>query len=161
MNKLLLALLLYLFSWLVLLPNEVQAQCRNTTECQQTHGSDYVCVPSSAHPTLGICQQIQAPGAFGVIKPPAVIEQFGSGRIGISQFFNNLISLIYVIASIAVIFMLLWGSLEWILSGGDKEKLAAAQQRLTHAIIGIVLLAITFAVLQMLGIFTGFQFFVP
>lgn len=100
---------------------------------------------------------------FGEIRPPAellpFIQRGGQGAGGISLFFNNLIGLIYIVASVVFVFMLLWGALEWLTSGGDKEKVSNAQRRITNAFIGIVLFAAAFAILQIIGVFTGFVFF--
>lgn len=102
-------------------------------------------------------------GVFGFIKPPPelqpILNKGGAG--GISFFFNNLLALIYIVAGVVFVFMIVWAALEWISSGGDKEKVANARNRLTHAIIGIVLLGIAFAIIQVVGIFTGFTFFTP
>lgn len=103
------------------------------------------------------------PDVFGRITPPDPLKPFlkdVSGSAGISLFFNNLIILIYEIAMVVFVFMVLWSGLEWILSGGDKEKLTAAQRRLTTAIVGIVILAVAFAILSLIGTFTGFSFFI-
>lgn len=100
---------------------------------------------------------------FGTISPPPAIKDFigadTTGAAGISKFLSNLVTLIYSLAAIVLIFMLLWGAFEWIISGGDKEKLSSAQKKIINAIIGIVLLAVTFAVITVLGQFTGFKFF--
>lgn len=103
------------------------------------------------------------PCKFGTISPPSFIQQFigadDTGASGISKFLSNLIVLIYSIAAIVLIFMILWGALEWMLSGGDKEKVASARGRIMNAFIGIILFAIAFAVIAVLGKFTGFTFF--
>ncbi len=100
---------------------------------------------------------------FGEITPPKELEPLigkgGQGAGGISLFLNNLITLIYEIAAILVVFMLLWGGLEWILSGGDKEKVGEARKRIVNALIGLGLLAVAFAILKVFGIFTGFTTF--
>ena len=100
---------------------------------------------------------------FGTIAPPPAISTFiGSdptGAGGISKFLSNLIALIYTIATIVLIFMLLWGAFDWITSGGDKEKIQEARGRITNAIIGIVLFSLAFAAIAVLGEFTGFKFF--
>src|SRR3989344_8011081 len=100
---------------------------------------------------------------FGTISPPPELLPFvnkgGSGAGGISLFLTNFVALIYSIAAIVLIFMLLWGAFDWITSGGDKEKLQNAQRKIINAIIGIMLFAIAFAVIQVLGVFTGFPFF--
>lgn len=110
-----------------------------------------------------LCQQSSVAGFFGVIQPPPVLRDLlakdPSGAGGISRFLSNGIVLIYSIASIVLLFMLLWGAFEWMTSGGDKEKLAGAQRRIINAVIGILIFAVAFAVIQVLGIFTGFTFF--
>lgn len=96
---------------------------------------------------------------FGQINPPAALTNFGFGARGISNFLSNGVILIYSIATIVLIFMILWGAFEWLTSGGDKEKLSSAQKRIINAIIGIILFAVAFAVIRVLGVFTGFRFF--
>lgn len=110
----------------------------------------YQCVPL---PTTGPV------GVFGKIDAPPALEDLGFGSIGISSFVNALIRLIYMLAAVIFVFMLLWGAIEWLMSGGDKEKVGSAQKRLTNAIIGIILLGVVFAILDLIGIFTGFTFF--
>lgn len=101
---------------------------------------------------------------FGTIKPPKELEPFvgkdptGTGGIGI--FLSKLITLIYIVAAIVLIFMLLWGAFDWITSGGEKEKVEAARNKIIHAIVGIILFAAAFAIIAVLGQFTGFTFFV-
>lgn len=96
----------------------------------------------------------QAPGggALGFLK-------FGSGSTGISNFLSALVNLAFVIASIIFVLLLLWGALQWMLSDGEKEKVEGARNRLTHAFIGLIILTVAFAILQLLGQFTGFKFF--
>lgn len=100
---------------------------------------------------------------FGTIAAPSPLAGFleknptGSGAI--SQFLSNGIILFYSIAGIVLLFMILWGAFQWMTSGGDKEQLASAQKRIMNAIIGIILFALAFAIIQVLGKFTGFTFF--
>lgn len=113
---------------------------------------------AACDPNDPVCQK------FGQIQAPSPIAGFiskdPSGAFGISQFLSNLIALFYAIAAIVLIFMLIWGAFEWLTSGGDKEKIASARGRIISAIIGMILFAIAFAVIQVLGVFTGFKFFV-
>jgi len=100
---------------------------------------------------------------FGTITPPPPIAGFigndQTGAEGISNFLSNAVTLIYSIAAVVLVFMLLWGAFDWMTSGGDKEKIAAAQKRILNAVIGIILFAVAFAVIAVLGQFTGFTFF--
>ncbi|MDO8619545.1 MAG: hypothetical protein Q7R49_06435 [Candidatus Daviesbacteria bacterium] len=100
---------------------------------------------------------------FGTVNPPKelkpLIDQGGQGAGGINLFINNLITLIYEVALVLVVFMLLWGGVQLILSGGDKEAVSGAQKRITFALIGLIFLAVAFALLQAFGVFTGFTTF--
>lgn len=104
--------------------------------------------------TFGTINPSQAPGggALGFL-------QFGQGSEGISNFLTALVNLAFVIAAVIFVILLLWGALEWMLSGGEKEKVEGARNRLTHAFVGLLILAVAFAILQLLGQFTGFKFF--
>lgn len=103
--------------------------------------------------------------AFGEITPPSplasIVARDASGAFGISHLLSNIIALFYSIAAVVLIFMLIWGAFEWLTSGGDKEKIASARSRIISAIIGIILFAVAFAVIQVFGRFTGFKFFGP
>ncbi len=109
------------------------------------------------------CQPSPVGEKFGKVGVPEPIKGFlgndPNGAGGISIFLSNLIKLFYSVAAIVLIFMMLWGAFEWLTSGGDKEKIAAARGRIINAIIGIILFAATFAVIAVLGQFTGFKFF--
>lgn len=105
------------------------------------------------------------PHTFGTISPPPALAPFTSpdptGTVGISKFLTNLVSLIYILAAIVFIFMILWGAFDWMTSEGDKEKIARARDKIINALIGILLFAAAYAIIQILGQFTGFQFFSP
>ncbi len=51
--------------------------------------------------------------------------------------------------------MLIIGAYEWIASGGDKENVAKARNRIINALIGLIVLAVAFALVRLLGQFTG------
>lgn len=73
---------------------------------------------------------------------------------GGSQFFAtllpNAITLCFVVASVIFLFMIITGAIQWIASGGDKQALEAARGKLSNAIIGIVILFATFAVIKLI-----------
>jgi len=52
----------------------------------------------------------------------------------------------FVVAGIAALIMLLWGALAWVLSGGDKEKVEAARDRIIAAIIGVFMILFALAI---------------
>lgn len=118
----------------------------------------YSCLPAPP-PNKFVCQR----DVFGKIQAPSPLAGFlaknPTGTSAISQFLSNFVVLFFSVAAIALLFMILWGAFEWLVSGGDKEKLASAQRRILHAFIGMILIAAAFAVIRLLGQFTGFTFF--
>lgn len=70
---------------------------------------------------------------------------------------TNTITLFFAIGGIGFIIMILWGAVDWILSGGDKEKIAGARKRITTAIIGLILLSLAFTVMTVIGQIAGIE----
>lgn len=68
---------------------------------------------------------------------------------------RNAIQIVVTICSIGVIMIFLWGATDWVISGGDKEKVAAARKKITSALIGFVLLALSFAIIGLVGSIAG------
>lgn len=77
------------------------------------------------------------------------------GYSNISDFINASIRLAFIIALIMVLAMLVWGAVEWIMSGGSKEGLDGARKRIINALIGLTILAVAFAVVNLAGNFLG------
>lgn len=69
---------------------------------------------------------------------------------------NGLLSFVMVIAALLVFMYLIWGGIEWITSGGDKGKTESARNKITSAIIGLIVVAASYAVLTLALNFLGF-----
>ena len=114
-------------------------------------------------PTTCQCLPSKIQDIFGKIEPPDALKGFvqkdPTGAGGLSLFLSNLVTLIYGIAAVVLIFMLLWGAFDWMTAEGDKEKLERARNKIMNAIIGILLFAAAFGIIRILGQFTGFKFF--
>ncbi|MBI2039678.1 hypothetical protein HYT18_01270 [Candidatus Microgenomates bacterium] len=127
--------------------------------CYQAPDGSLICPTLSPAPTPNAIESI-----FGKIIPPdalkGLLQQDPTGAGAISNFLSRLVALIYVFAAIILIFMLLWGAWDWMTSEGDKEKIQSARNKIINAFIGILLFAVAFAVIRVLGQFTGFTFFV-
>ena len=70
---------------------------------------------------------------------------------------NGVLSFVMVIAALLVLFYLIMGGIEWITSGGDKGKTESARNKITAAVIGIIILAASFAILNLVLNFLGFD----
>jgi len=70
---------------------------------------------------------------------------------------TNVITIFYTVGGLGVIIYFVWGSVDWILSGGDKEKIAGARKKMTNAIIGLVLLSLSYVIINIIGEVVGFN----
>lgn len=67
----------------------------------------------------------------------------------------NIITFMFVAGSLIFFFMLATGAIQWITSGGDKQALEGARGKITNAVIGIVLLFASYAIIGLIGNFFG------
>ena len=58
-----------------------------------------------------------------------------------------LIRFFFVIAGIAALVMLLWGALSWVTSGGEKEGVQKARDKIVNAIVGIILVVVALSII--------------
>ena len=71
------------------------------------------------------------------------------------QLISTAASAVLLIAGMASFVFLVWGATEWILSGGDKTKTQEAQGRMTSAIVGLVIVASSWAIYNLILRFLG------
>lgn len=70
---------------------------------------------------------------------------------------SSLLTIVMALAALAVFLFLIWGAFEWITSGGDKGKTESARNKITSAVIGLIVLAASYAILMLLLQILGFQ----
>ncbi len=75
----------------------------------------------------------------------------------IGSLITGVLNFVMLIAAILVFMYLIMGGIEWITSGGDKSKTESARNKITAAIIGLVVLAASYAILQLALNFLGFE----
>jgi hypothetical protein len=95
--------------------------------------------------TIPISQQLNA---LANQQGFAIITDIGS-------FASNVVGLFLTIAGIAAFVFFAWGGLQYILSGSDKNKVEEAQARLSNAIIGLGVVAVSWAIFLLLNFFFG------
>lgn len=83
-------------------------------------------------------------------------NEAGPGAVG--AFLGSIIGILVLGAFILAFVYLLLGGYDWITSGGDKAKLQAARDRITNAIIGLIVVAAVWAVMMLVSGFVGIDF---
>ncbi len=90
------------------------------------------------------------------------IERIDTGKGYATNFgtmFSSMLNVVMLIAALLVFAYMIWGGIEWITSGGDKSKAESARNKLTAAIIGLVIIAASYAVVTLIVQFLGFSDF--
>ena len=80
------------------------------------------------------------------------------GRVSfenIGVLLGNIIIAAMVIAGLMVFFYLIMGGIQYISSGGDKAQAEAARNRITYALIGLVIVVGSFAITKLIEAFFG------
>ena len=62
---------------------------------------------------------------------------------------------LYPLAALILLFVLIWGGYDFLMSRGDAEKVNKGRQKITAAIIGFVLLMLSYLITQIIGFIFG------
>lgn len=68
---------------------------------------------------------------------------------------QNIINASLVLAGIIAVFLIVFSGVQYVTSGGDKEKVDNARKRLTYAIIGLIFIFMSFLIINFIAQFTG------
>lgn len=69
---------------------------------------------------------------------------------------TSLLSVAIAFVALLVFFYLIWGGIDWITSGGDKGKTEQARSKILAAVIGLIIVAASYAIVQLLVRFLGY-----
>ena len=70
---------------------------------------------------------------------------------------SGIIGLIFIFGFLLTLFYFLTGGIQWITSQGDKNALEQARSKITNALIGLVVVASTYAIFKLVGNFFGIE----
>lgn len=111
-------------------------------------------------PQAVFAQGVQGPGgqqqnSFRISRLPGFgIDISGGNPTGIGNIgfiLKNVITLFFTVGGLGFTIMILWGAVDWILSGGDKEKVAGARKRIITAVTGLTILSLSFIIMLIAG----------
>jgi hypothetical protein len=93
-----------------------------------------------------IAQSIKIPGHDPITGPLPAEKASEFSTLG--GLITSSLNLFFLLCSFLTFFWLVWGVFQYIFAGGDKGALAKARGRITWAIVGLLFLAISFALAQ-------------
>lgn len=85
------------------------------------------------------------------VKPPSGFPSGGLGNL--QTFVSNILTLFIITGAFLLVIYIIWGGIQWITSGGDKQKLSAARGRIIWASIGFIIMMIAVFILNAVGYF--------
>jgi hypothetical protein len=77
------------------------------------------------------------------------------GYTCIGNLVSNIVSVAFIVAAIATFVYLVIGGMNWLTSGGDKAKVDTAQKMITNALIGLAIVAASYAIYTLVLDFFG------
>jgi len=99
----------------------------------------------------------------GIITPGGY--QPGTGIEGstgaIEKIISNILVVLTVVAGLSFILYFLLGGLNWITAGGDKGKIEKAKGMMTNGAIGMIVIAVSYAITYIVGKALGIDILNP
>ncbi|OGD83758.1 hypothetical protein A2572_00880 [Candidatus Collierbacteria bacterium RIFOXYD1_FULL_40_9] len=77
------------------------------------------------------------------------------GYTCIGHLVSNIAAAGFIVAGVITFLFLVWGGVDYLTSGGDKTKIENSQKRISSAIIGLAIIASSWAVYQIILVFFG------
>lgn len=69
--------------------------------------------------------------------------------------FGNVIGIVIGLAGIVLFILFIAGGFQYLTAGGNPQAVEGARKTLTFAILGLVLIALSYLILKLIAIFTG------
>jgi len=104
---------------------------------QQVHASNHIastCTASTSSLDYAACTTIQT-------------SELGFQIPSLGDILTFAIRAFFVIAGLAALFYLLLGALGWVTSGGDKDAVTAAREKIQAAVVGMILIVGVLAII--------------
>lgn len=75
----------------------------------------------------------------------------------VGQLISAAVGVLLILSALLAFFYLILGGIQWITSGGDKTNMEAARNKITHAIVGLIIVGAAWAMMVLVQNFLGFQ----
>ncbi len=73
----------------------------------------------------------------------------------LGSYVSHIVSAIILVAGLTTFIYLILGGVQWVKSGGSKDKVQEAKDRITNAIIGLAVVAAAWAIYHLVDYFFG------
>lgn len=98
-------------------------------------------------------------GGSAKIDVPKGIPTGGISKL--SEIISAALTLLLIFVIVLALFVIIYSGIQWIISGGDKQKVEQARGRLTFAIIGLLVAFFSFLIVNFIGNLFGLTLIRP
>lgn len=75
----------------------------------------------------------------------------------LGQLISAVVGFLLIISALLAFIFLILGGIQWITSGGDKAGMESARNKITHAIVGLIIVGAAWAIMALVQNFLGFN----
>jgi amino acid transporter len=84
-----------------------------------------------------------------------IAENLPAAPLDLGSYVSNIVGVALSVAALAAFIFLVFGGIQWITAGSDKGKVEEARSRITNAIIGLAIVAASWAIFLLVDHFFG------
>jgi len=112
---------------------------------------------------IDLAQVLTIPGTDNTLEGPLTNINgeenpvFGASGVTLGGVITNALFTIFGLAALALLLMLVLGGFKMLTSTGDPKKIDSGKQQITYAIVGFIVVALTFWIVQILATIFGLQ----
>jgi hypothetical protein len=104
---------------------------------------------------------VLANGPEGIYNPALPVLGRGEGGEHLAYLVATFLKVALIAAGLLLLLYLVWGGFEWLTSGGSKEAVASAKNRLTAAFTGLVLILLVLVIINFIDWFFDINLLAP
>lgn len=87
---------------------------------------------------------------FGHIDTPP-----GIGTYTISTLLSTAVTILFIVAIVLTLFFLIYAGIDMITAGGEKQKVVNARNKLTFAVVGLIIVFLSYFIVNLIGTILG------
>lgn len=108
--------------------------------------------------------KLLAQKSLGTITTPGGYQpgsDLASSTSAVEKILSNILVVLTIVAGISFVLYFLLGGLNWITAGGDKGKIDKAKGMMTNGAIGMIVIAVSYAITWIVGKALGIDILNP
>lgn len=91
---------------------------------------------------------LKLPGSYEISNPPGL----SAGKFtNLSGFVSEIFVVIIYISAFLAFYFFIWGAFNYIMAQGQKENLAKAKERIRWALIGLIVVLLSYTLARFIG----------